>query len=64
MKENWKYLVDENLFKGTANNVVAICLKGDKPKNTNFTAEARRWLRFTYDRYFEGYDIPPYLGCP
>jgi len=42
VKENWKYLDDENLLKGTVNNVFPIFLKGDKPQNINFTAEARR----------------------
>jgi hypothetical protein len=42
VEENWKYLDDENLLKGTVNSVFSILLKMDKAQNINFTAEARR----------------------
>jgi hypothetical protein len=35
------------------------CKKGDNPQNMNFTREERRWLPFTYDKFFERWETPP-----
>ena len=36
---------------------IALILCRDNPQNINFTAEARKWLRFMYDLYFVIQDI-------
>jgi hypothetical protein len=57
---------DFSLRKGNCNDVPIdlfyisplFCKKGDNPQNISFTAEARRWIRFTYDKRFDRQDIP------